>query len=233
MIGVYDYTVILTYLSGVSAGLGILASLGGGGHPYIGVFFLMVCGLCDAFDGKVARKKKNRSSYEKKFGIEIDSLCDILAFGVLPACIGTAMIRLCPFLKEILIGETENRRDFLNMLVLYACMLIYLIAGVIRLAHFNVTENMRQDTEEGVRKSYTGLPITSASLIFPTVLLLQYVTDQDITLLYFVVMLLTGFLFISKVKIPKPGLRGIIIMVGFGAIEFLLLLYELSTRQVP
>lgn len=39
MIGVYDYTVILTYLSLLSAGFGIVISLSEGGHPYLGVFF--------------------------------------------------------------------------------------------------------------------------------------------------------------------------------------------------
>ena len=39
MIGVYDYTVILTYLSLLSAGAGIFVSLSGGGHPYLGIFF--------------------------------------------------------------------------------------------------------------------------------------------------------------------------------------------------
>ncbi len=57
MIGFYDYTVVLTYLSLLSAGAGILVSLSGMGHPYFGSFFLLFCGLCDAFDGKVARMK--------------------------------------------------------------------------------------------------------------------------------------------------------------------------------
>lgn len=41
MIGVYDYTVILTYLSLISGSLGIFVSLSGLGHPYYGVFFLL------------------------------------------------------------------------------------------------------------------------------------------------------------------------------------------------
>ena len=61
MIGYYDYTVILTYLSMLSATSGIMLCLNDIGHPYLGMFFLMFCGLCDAFDGKVARTKKNRT----------------------------------------------------------------------------------------------------------------------------------------------------------------------------
>ena len=87
MIGFFDYTTVLTYASLVSAVLGIVFSFSGDGHPFIGSFFLLICGLCDAFDGKVARTKKNRTEREKNFGIQIDSLCDVIAFGVLPGCI--------------------------------------------------------------------------------------------------------------------------------------------------
>ena len=61
-LGYYDYTCFLTYLSLLSAGLGIFVTLHGAGHPYLGIFFLMFSGLCDAFDGKVARTKKDTSS---------------------------------------------------------------------------------------------------------------------------------------------------------------------------
>ena len=44
MIGFFDYTVILTYLSLLSAGLGVLVSLHGDGHPYWGVAFLLISG---------------------------------------------------------------------------------------------------------------------------------------------------------------------------------------------
>lgn len=74
MIGFYDYTVILTYLSLLSGTTGIMLCLNGVGHPYLGMFFLLFSGLCDTFDGKVARSKKNRTEQMKKFGIQIDSL---------------------------------------------------------------------------------------------------------------------------------------------------------------
>ena len=101
MIGFYDYTVVLTYLSLLSAGAGIVISLSGGGHPYIGCFCLLFCGLCDAFDGKVARTKQGRTRIEQNFGIQIDSLSDIVAFGVLPACIGAAVLRTSPQLQAL------------------------------------------------------------------------------------------------------------------------------------
>ena len=51
MIGFYDYTVILTYLSLMSGTIGIMLCLNGMGHPYLGMFFLLFSGLCDTFDG--------------------------------------------------------------------------------------------------------------------------------------------------------------------------------------
>lgn len=214
MIGFFDYTVWLTYMSLLSAGAGILVSLDGDGHPYWGTIFLLFCGLCDAFDGKVARMKKDRSETEQKFGIQIDSLSDLVAFGVLPVCIGMAMVRRSNLMdKQPVIGY-----------LLAGVMLLYLLAGMIRLAYFNVTEEERQKKEKGVRKTYEGLPITSAALIFPTVMLIQFISkDLDITPVYFGVALLTGFLFLSRIRIGKPGLRGILWMVALGAAEFLII----------
>ena len=145
MIGIYDYTVILTYLSALSAifGMGLVMN----GHPILSTICLLFCGLCDMFDGKVARTKKNRSETEKAFGIQIDSLSDVVAFGVLPAVIVLFLCRSCWYA--------------------YIVAPLYALTGLIRLAYFNVTEEMRQkSTDEGL-KSYSGLPITSAAMIFP------------------------------------------------------------------
>ena len=223
MIGFYDFTVILTYLSLLSASCGIIVSLSGHGHPYIGTFFLLFCGLCDAFDGKVARMKKERSRMECNFGIQIDSLSDLVAFGVLPACIGSAMLRVSPLMEFV--GEEwgEPCRKAI-VAVLTAVLVLYILAALIRLAYFNVTEEERQRTEGGARKFYTGLPVTSAALIFPTILLLQYIIPTDVTPMYFAGVAFTGLAFLLKFQLKKPGLRGILIMVGIGAVEFILML---------
>lgn len=226
MLGFYDYTVILTYLSAVSASIGIFVSLQGNGHPYMGVFFLMVCGLCDAFDGKVARMKKDRTEAEKKFGIQIDSLSDLIAFGVLPACIGNAMIRVSPKIPEIPRVRLHSDVGAPLTTFLFLVLILYVLAALIRLAYFNVMEEERQQKEAGVRKSYDGLPVTSSSLIFPSVMLIQFLTETDITPIYFIAIFITGCLFVSNIKIPKPGMRGILIMIGIGAVEFAILAFE-------
>lgn len=253
MIGVYDYTVILTYVSLLSAGMGIFISLSGHGHPYVGIFFLLVCGLCDAFDGKVARTKKNRTDVEKKFGIQIDSLSDLVAFGVLPACIGTAMMWRSEFMNNLLginpgenliydgktfaadmLGHSTTWYGIVVRIFVIAVMMLFVLAAMIRLAYFNVMEEERQKTEgAGARKMYTGLPVTSSALIFPTVALLQYITSPDLTILYFVTMILVGFAFLSKLQVKKPGIRGILIMVAIGAVEFLALILTMIFSSHP
>lgn len=84
-LGIYDYTVILTYISlGISV-FGITRALEG--DFKVAIFCLALSGLCDMFDGKIARTKKNRTDDEKNFGIQIDSLCDVVCFGIFPAMI--------------------------------------------------------------------------------------------------------------------------------------------------
>lgn len=211
MIGFYNYTVILTYMSLVSGTLGIMVSLSDLGHPFMGAFFLLFSGLCDAFDGMVARTKPNRTSFEKKFGIQIDSLADLVAFGVLPASIGAAMFRR--------LSLTNDRMPRSYTVLIFAVIAFYVLTAMIRLAYFNVLEEERQNKTSENRHSYVGLPVTSASLIFPVVLLFHYMLPADITPIYFAFMLFVGMLFISKIKVTKPGMRGILIMIGVGALE--------------
>lgn len=216
MIGFYNYTVILTYMSLISSVVGVMVSLSDKGHPFWGAFFLLFCGLCDAFDGKVARTKPDRSAFEKKFGIQIDSLSDLVAFGVLPSCIGAAMFR------RLSLASQQMPRSY--TILIFAVIAFYVLAAMIRLAYFNVLEEERQSKNETGKMTYVGLPVTSASLIFPLVLLFHYILPADITPIYFAIMLFVGALFVSKIKISKPGLRGILIMVGVGAAEFAALL---------
>lgn len=219
MIGYYDYTVWLTYLSLISAGIGVFSCLSGGGHPFVGMFFLLLSGLCDAFDGRVARTKKNRSEMQVDFGIQIDSLADLVAFGVLPASIGVSMLRIFDRQWGF---DPKNPTTLLVHLGLYSVLVFYLLAALIRLAFFNCLEaERRREGGKGANKEYRGLPVTSAALIFPTVLLIQYITSIDITLSYFATVLVAGVLFISPFKLKKPGTKEILFMVALGASELI------------
>ena len=71
---------------------------------------------------------------------------------------------------------------------------------------------------------FTGRPVTSAALIFPVVMLAQYLTVADISLVYIAVALLTGLAFVSQMQVPKPGLKGILAMIAVGLTEILILI---------
>ncbi len=183
LIGFYDYTVILTYLSLVSAVIGMVLS--SRERFTAAVFCLLLSGVCDAFDGIVARSKKNRTQDEKAFGIQIDSLCDAVSFGVFPAL-------LCYFLG-------------MDGLLGVAILVLYCLCGVIRLAFFNVLEGKRQQKEGGANKTYRGLPITSSSIILPVVYLFRFLLPEDVFLIALhMVMALTGFLFVLDFSVKKP-----------------------------
>ena len=184
-IGFYDYTVILTYMSLISAVLGtIFAHKGVFGAAMLCLF---LSGFCDAFDGKVARTKKNRTDDEKAFGIQLDSLCDVVSFGVAPAfslyCMGVS--------------------STLGIIILCT----YCVCAVIRLAFFNVQEAKRQQVESGSNKYYRGLPVTTSALILPVFYLLKPLLPGKVfvTGLY-ILAAVTAFLFVYDFRVKKPDL---------------------------
>ncbi len=225
MIGFFDYSMYLTYLSLVSGVMGILISTYGTGHPYLGMFFLLFCGLCDTFDGMVARTKKNRTQLEKDFGVQVDSLADLVAFGVLPVCIGNAMLKVSIKFADRPYVDHVSEKFYWYPIFFWVIALFYVVAAMIRLAYFNATEDERKkEAEETGRSSYTGLPVTSASLIFPLILLFHFVFKFDFSLVYHIVMLAVGFLFLGKFHIKKPTMRGVILLIGMGVLEFIVLI---------
>ena len=192
MLGVYDYTVVLTYIS-------LMISLGGmmlamNGHLDLAVLCLALSGLCDMFDGKIARTKKDRTEQEKRFGIQIDSLCDIVCFGV-----GPALICYCMGMKGV-IGV--------------AILMLYVLAGLIRLAWFNVTEECRQNETTENRKCYQGLPITSMAIALPILVVFRPLLGCEFRIALHVLVLLIGILFITNFKLRKPGNKMLAVLVA-------------------
>ena len=232
MIGVYDYTVILTYLSMISGCVGTIIAMTGIGHPFVGALFLMISGFCDGFDGRVARSKKNRTQLEKDFGVQIDSFSDLIAFGVLPAAIGVAMLRVSEIYTDRPFWKDNGKYEWYPIL-LVAIAVIYVLAGMIRLAYFNATEDMRKkEAEEKGVQFYTGLPITTASLVFPMVLILHFYIHFDFSIVYFIVLFVMAMLYLGGFKIRKPGRTGLLIQVLIGAIEFITIVCILLSNFV-
>ena len=185
-IGFYDYTVILTYLSLISAFVGM--GFAHGGSFTASVLCLLFSGFCDAFDGTVARSKKNRTEDEKAFGIQLDSLCDVVSFGVFPAYLCFCMGVQSP------VG------------IVILCL--YCVCAVIRLAFFNVQEGKRQQTEGGANKYYRGLPVTSVSMILPPMYLLRFLLPNKVfSILLHILPAAVGFLFILDFPLKKPDMK--------------------------
>lgn len=221
MIGVYDYTVVLTYLSAISGVVGIIITMTGIGHPYCGTFFLMISGLLDGLDGRVARTKKDRTDIEKEFGIQIDSLADLICFGVLPPSIGMAQIRVSGILTDL--GRNADKPDhYALVLLLISIAVFYVLAALIRLAYFNSTEEERakEVTEKG-RAYFTGLPVTTAALIFPLTLVIHWYVEADLTIFYFWILFIIAILFIGNFKVPKPNKKQFVVLLFIGLMEFI------------
>ena len=183
MLGIYNYTVILTYLGMLSGFSGILCVISG--KTDLALIFLVISGICDVFDGKVASTKKDRTRSEKRFGIQIDSLSDLICFGVLPAVI--VFVQGGGWLRAVACGA-------------------YVLCALIRLAWFNVDEEARQDFDTGRRKVYLGLPVTSAAGIFPLLFLVCRLFSWPFSVLSVFVLLLVAAAFLTPFSIRKPSL---------------------------
>lgn len=105
---------------------------------------LIFLGILDGLDGKFAQKvRKNEEN--KEYGVQLDSLVDIISSGVFPVIILYSM-------------KFDNMLDVL-------VYIIFLICGVTRLAFFNV--NNKENNEY-----FYGIPITASAIILPIVYLL-------------------------------------------------------------
>ncbi|WP_105615499.1 CDP-alcohol phosphatidyltransferase family protein [Vallitalea okinawensis] len=190
LVGFYNYTVILTYFSLFISIVGIYFAIYG--NLKYALIALMLSGFCDMFDGKIAATRK-RTDDEKRFGVQIDSLCDLICFGVFPAIICFQI----------------TGKSFHFMIV----SSIYVLAGLIRLAYFNImVENNSLVTNTG-RKYFKGLPITSMALILP---MFYGVFGVENPSCYTALLLLVAIAFISPIKVVKPRLREMLILSALG-----------------
>ena len=201
MIGYYNYTVILTYIGTLFGFVGITYTWGG--NLKMALICLMISGFCDMFDGKIASTME-RTKQEKRFGVQIDSLSDLICFGVLTALI----VFQC------------SDGGFLHILI----SAFYVLCALIRLAWFNVDEEQRQDFEEKSRETYLGLPVTTVALILPSFIGAAYMVRLSVNLFCSWLLLGIAVAFISPFNLRKPGLAGKIIMLLYGVFGLVVVL---------
>ena len=109
---------------------------------WIAIGLLPLALVFDAFDGYVARLNRRRQSL---LGADLDSLADVISFGVAPA----------------VLGYTLGLRGGWDML----CLVYFVVCGVSRLARFNVTSSALTNAETGKVKYFEGTPIPTSILI--------------------------------------------------------------------
>lgn len=205
MIGFYNYTVILTYGGLLTSIFGIFLTFN---HHFLAAMFcLVISGICDMFDGIVARSCKNRSDEAKIFGIQIDSLCDLICFGVFPGI----------FNYIFTLNFISNSSKFRFAAMVSSALLI--LCAVIRLGYFNVMEMIRQKETAESRKYYQGLPVTSIAGFLPLLFTFRELFGSNI---FYIVLniftLLVAFFFVLDFKVPKPHKKGIIVMSVCGMV---------------
>lgn len=196
-IGYYDYTVVLTYIGMLVACCGIFELLSG--HYQEAILCLMVAGLCDTFDGTVAHTKDNRTLEEMRFGVQIDSLSDLISFGVLPA-----------LFVYVISGKKAGSG---------AIAAVYMLSALIRLAYFNVLEEQRQREMPEQRGVFLGVPVTTICLSLPLVFILYGHSIIRTTRVFPFILILTGVGFLTPIEIKKPSVAVRVAMVAVGAAE--------------
>ena len=193
MIGFWRKSVFITYLGALLAVGGYLLTL----HykmPVYAFVGMILAAVCDMFDGQVARHEKDRTEQQKDFGVEIDSLADIVCFIVIPALTIHQMMS-----GHLLIDGTDALVCKWYQVVILA---LYVVCGIVRLAYFNVAMSDKNKAIE----YYTGLPVPMSVPIFALVWLIAKVFNFSIdtrALIYTIVVPIVGYLHISKIRIKK------------------------------
>lgn len=217
MVGFYNYTVILTYMSLVSSVTGMFFTFRG--HLSIGILCLALSGLFDAFDGKVARSKKDRTMDEKRFGIQIDSLCDLVSFGVFP-------VVLCWY---------SGMNTPVGMLILA----MYCLAGMIRLAYYNVLEEKKNNDDYDAevieapngRKYFHGMPITAISVGLPVIYVTSPLLGTYFPIVLHAIMIIALVLFITDFRFPKPTTKELMVIIAIVAVAVVWLMLRYMVRR--
>ena len=166
------------------------------------LIFLILAGICDMFDGKVARMCK-RTKEEKEFGIQIDSLADTIDFVVLPVVI---MLSLGMYRIIDVVAYT-----------------LLMLCGISRLGFFNVNASMDNPV-----KYYSGLPVTSTAIIYPLLGLLHgQISECLFQNIFLGATFLIAFLFVAKIKVPKlKGIAYVIVPILAAILVVLLLVIK-------
>ncbi|MDD3053563.1 MAG: CDP-diacylglycerol--serine O-phosphatidyltransferase [Endomicrobiaceae bacterium] len=128
------------------------------GNFNVAAWFIMLAILFDMLDGRVARLTKTMS----KFGMEFDSLCDLISFGVAPAIL----------MYQLVLNSMGN--------VGIAIALLFVITSATRLAKFNVKAMEPIDNAKKTSDSFAGLPTPASAGVIASFVLSYEIFDGTV-----------------------------------------------------
>ena len=191
-IGVYNLANCVTMLGVAAAVVGISFA----GNPRFAMLMLILAGVCDMFDGRVARMFP-RTEFEKRYGIQLDSFADTVSFVIFPAVFLIAQ------------GRTV-------WTVLIA--ILYVFAGVTRLCWFDITT-------DGNTKYFSGFPVTCIALLLPMWYAVFALVHTAVpTIVVALSLLVMAVLFVANIRVKKPTGKGTIALAVVGLAMLLVLL---------
>lgn len=194
-------------------------------YAALGIAFAI---LFDTLDGRVARM--TRTSTE--IGVQLDSLADVLTFGIAPTVLMYAWA----------IGATFNDGSSLHSFGVFV-LFMYLMCGTFRLARFNLQGTRPRVLQEGTpkvdKKNFVGLPIPPAAGLLASIVYLHplplNVFDADLSRIYTILMILLmvvlGLLMVSTIRYTSfktvgKGRQSVYLLLGVAAMGMLIWLYS-------
>ena len=163
--------------------------------PYFAMagYMILLAMIADMLDGRLARMSKSTSS----FGGQLDSLCDIVSFGVAPAFL---MLKILEHKFATSVGLNPIVEDFLQRFIWLAAA-AYISCTAIRLARFNV-EN---EEDESAHMSFMGLPSPAAAGVIVSLVIFQQEKVPNVNAITYALPFLTlavAVLMVSRIRYP-------------------------------
>ena len=191
---------LITILNGVCGFAAIVfagkgAKLGLGQFSYFAMsgYMILLAMIADMLDGRLARRVKSTSS----FGGQLDSLCDIISFGVAPAFL---MLKVLEYKLTGFAGLNPTTETFLERFIWLAAA-GYISCAAIRLARFNV-EN---EEDESAHMSFVGLPTPAAAGVIVSLIILNQETLPSLNVIIYALpfsALGVAVLMVSRIRYP-------------------------------
>ena len=191
---------LVTILNGVCGFTAIVftskgAAVGPGGFSYFAMsgYMILLAMIADMLDGRLARMNQSTSS----FGGQLDSLCDIISFGVAPAFL---MLKVLEHKMSGFEGLNPTTETFLERFIWVAAA-GYISCAAIRLARFNV-EN---EEDESAHMSFIGLPTPAAAGVIVSLVILHQETLPNLNVIIYALpfsALGSAVLMVSRIRYP-------------------------------